>query len=367
MVEAERTRPGWRRRSATCATGARATPPPSSPRRRRRTRSASAAGSASGRTARMRRIDIVGDDEADPAAGRISFSAPLARALIGACVGDSSISPARPKRSRSWRSRRSRAEIGAADPVQQTLWRDFAIHRSRSHGIGPGDALRPYRPARRLSGGAARSRQRGPAPAHRRWRACRRGSPIPGSRLPKTYLVQVEGEPGEASLEALRRGVRLKDGPTRPAEVEAIAEPALWPRDPPVRFRKSVPNSWLRLTIREGRNRQVRRMTAAVGLPTLRLVRWRISDWTLDEIQRENGGKSQPRGPDPASSAAKAMLPSIEEPHDQRQRGLGLRSAGPIDDAVARAEPLGESGGLPDRIRSIRRRRTAAAIRPPGG
>jgi 23S rRNA pseudouridine2457 synthase len=106
----------------------------------------------------------------------------------------------------------------------------------------------------------------------------------PRFKLAKTYLVQVEGDPCEAALEALRRGVMLNDGMTRPAEVERIADPALWPRDPPVRFRKSVPDAWLRLTIREGRNRQVRRMTAAVGHPTLRLVRWRIGDWTLDGI-----------------------------------------------------------------------------------
>ena len=106
----------------------------------------------------------------------------------------------------------------------------------------------------------------------------------PKFKLAKTYLVQVEGEPDEASLAALRRGVMLKDGMTRPAEVERIAEPKLWPRDPPVRFRKSVPDGWLRLTIREGRNRQVRRMTAAVGLPTLRLVRWSIGEWTLDGL-----------------------------------------------------------------------------------
>jgi len=106
----------------------------------------------------------------------------------------------------------------------------------------------------------------------------------PRFKLPKTYLVQVEGQPDEAALAALRRGVMLKDGMTSPAEVEAIAPPALWDRDPPVRFRKSVPDSWLRLTIREGRNRQVRRMTAAVGLPTLRLVRWQIGGWSLDGI-----------------------------------------------------------------------------------
>lgn len=106
----------------------------------------------------------------------------------------------------------------------------------------------------------------------------------PKFKMPKTYLVQVEGDVAETSLDLLRRGVRLKDGLTRPAEVERIAEPALWPRDPPVRFRKTVPDCWLRLTIREGRNRQVRRMTAAVGHPTLRLVRWRIGDWTIDGI-----------------------------------------------------------------------------------
>lgn len=106
----------------------------------------------------------------------------------------------------------------------------------------------------------------------------------PRFKMPKTYLAQVEGEPDEAALSALRRGVMLKDGPTLPADVERIEPPALWPRDPPVRFRKSVPDCWLRLTIREGRNRQVRRMTAAVGHPTLRLVRWQIGDWSLDGI-----------------------------------------------------------------------------------
>jgi 23S rRNA pseudouridine2457 synthase len=103
----------------------------------------------------------------------------------------------------------------------------------------------------------------------------------PRHKTPKTYLAQVEGEADEAALAALRRGVRLKDGLTLPAKAERIDPPALWPRDPPVRFRKSVPDCWLRITICEGRNRQVRRMTAAVGLPTLRLVRWQVGDWTL--------------------------------------------------------------------------------------
>lgn len=107
----------------------------------------------------------------------------------------------------------------------------------------------------------------------------------PKHKLPKTYWVQVEGEPSEEQLARLRAGPELNDGPTRPAEVELIDEPALWPRNPPVRFRKSVPTSWLAITVREGRNRQVRRMTAAVGLPTLRLVRVRIGDWTLGDLQ----------------------------------------------------------------------------------
>ncbi|NBB24080.1 pseudouridine synthase [Porphyrobacter sp. SLTP] len=106
----------------------------------------------------------------------------------------------------------------------------------------------------------------------------------PKFKLPKTYLVQVEGDPQDEALAALRNGVRLKDGMTLPAEVERIAPPELWPRNPPIRERKSIPDSWLKLTIREGRNRQVRRMTAAVGLPTLRLVRWSIGDWTVAGI-----------------------------------------------------------------------------------
>lgn len=106
----------------------------------------------------------------------------------------------------------------------------------------------------------------------------------PRFKLPKTYLVQVEREPDEPGLSELRRGVVLKDGPTLPARIERIAEPALWPRDPPVRYRKSVSDCWISLTITEGRNRQVRRMTAAIGHPTLRLVRWSVGDWTLEGI-----------------------------------------------------------------------------------
>lgn len=107
----------------------------------------------------------------------------------------------------------------------------------------------------------------------------------PRHKLAKTYRVQVEGAPSPEQLQALRDGVVLKDGPTRPANVALLeSAPALWPRDPPVRYRKTVPDAWLDITIREGRNRQVRRMTAIVGLPTLRLVRVAIGDWALDGL-----------------------------------------------------------------------------------
>ncbi|GBL53751.1 pseudouridine synthase [Pseudomonas sp. R3.Fl] len=116
----------------------------------------------------------------------------------------------------------------------------------------------------------------------------------PKHKLPKTYWVQVEGEPDEAQLQRLREGVQLNDGPTLPAEARRIDEPQLWERVPPVRFRKSVPTAWLELVIREGRNRQVRRMTAAVGLPTLRLVRVRIGPWGLDGLQPGEWREVQP-------------------------------------------------------------------------
>lgn len=106
----------------------------------------------------------------------------------------------------------------------------------------------------------------------------------PRHKQPKTYWVQVEGVPDPARLDALRRGPVLNDGPTRPARVEAISEPALWPRDPPIRVRKTVPDAWLAITLTEGRNRQIRRMTAAVGLPTLRLVRASIGGIDLQGL-----------------------------------------------------------------------------------
>jgi 23S rRNA pseudouridine2457 synthase len=107
----------------------------------------------------------------------------------------------------------------------------------------------------------------------------------PKHKLPKTYWVQVEGEPTEAALEQLRHGVRYADFTTLPCEVRRMAEPeGLWPRDPPVRFRKAIPTAWLEIVLREGKNRQVRRMTAHVGFPTLRLIRYAVGAATLNGL-----------------------------------------------------------------------------------
>ncbi|GLQ49001.1 pseudouridine synthase [Dyella flava] len=107
----------------------------------------------------------------------------------------------------------------------------------------------------------------------------------PKHKQPKTYLVQVDGAISDEAIQALCRGVTLNDGPTLPAVAAHAQEPSwLWPRDPPVRFRKSIPTSWLSITLREGRNRQIRRMTAAVGFPTLRLIRVRIGAYALDDL-----------------------------------------------------------------------------------
>lgn len=107
----------------------------------------------------------------------------------------------------------------------------------------------------------------------------------PKAKMSKCYWAQVEGVPDDDALAALRNGVELKDGKTRPAKVNRIDEPPnLWPRTPPIRFRKNVPDSWIEMTITEGRNRQVRRMTAAVGHPTLRLIRYRVGSWTIDGL-----------------------------------------------------------------------------------
>ena len=130
----------------------------------------------------------------------------------------------------------------------------------------------------------------------------------PAHKAEKVYLAQVEGDPSDAALAPLRAGVVLKDGPTRPARVRRIAPPALWDRDPPVRYRKSVPDAWIELAIIEGRNRQVRRMTAHVGFPTLRLVRWRVGDWSVEGLApgdwREVEGQMPPSPPGGARRAS---------------------------------------------------------------
>ena len=117
----------------------------------------------------------------------------------------------------------------------------------------------------------------------------------PRHKMPKTYWVQVEGVPTETALHTLRQGVHLNDGLTRPAQARQMDEPqGLWPRTPPIRYRASIPTSWLEIELREGRNRQVRRMTAAVGLPTLRLIRAALGPWTLEGLPQAQWQDADP-------------------------------------------------------------------------
>jgi len=127
----------------------------------------------------------------------------------------------------------------------------------------------------------------------------------PRNKMPKTYWVQVEGDIPDDAIEQLSQGVDLKDGVTSPAKAQRISEPDVWPRTPPVRHRESVPTSWLELTITEGRNRQVRRMTAAVGYPTLRLIRCRIGDWTIAGLQPGEYRRETVHLPQPATGRGK--------------------------------------------------------------
>ncbi|NWO05837.1 MAG: pseudouridine synthase [Alteromonadaceae bacterium] len=138
----------------------------------------------------------------------------------------------------------------------------------------------------------------------------------PRNKMPKTYWVQVEGEISDDAINQLSQGVELKDGPSRPANVRRITEPDLWPRHPPVRHRESVPTCWLELTITEGRNRQVRRMTAAVGHPTLRLVRYRIGEWSLDNLSPGEYRLETVHLPQPANHRRK---PAGKHRHSRRQ------------------------------------------------
>ncbi|MFL1405491.1 pseudouridine synthase [Marinobacter sp. M1N3S26] len=142
----------------------------------------------------------------------------------------------------------------------------------------------------------------------------------PHQKMTKTYLVQVEGAITDSALDQLRRGVDLKDGPTRPAAAHRIPTPSLWPRNPPVRERANIPTSWLELRLTEGRNRQVRRMTAATGFPTLRLVRWQIGEWSLDNLAPGEYRQLTihlPKGP--GRTAGKGPSASRRRPRHRRQ------------------------------------------------
>lgn len=142
----------------------------------------------------------------------------------------------------------------------------------------------------------------------------------PRHHMEKCYLVQVEGVPDAQALKALSEGVELKDGLTRPARAELLPEPSLWPRNPPVRARKSVPDSWLRLVISEGRNRQVRRMTAAVGHPTLRLVRWSIGPWSVDGLAPGCWRSEQVNLPRPTSDRRRQHRSGAAKPSRHRRQ-----------------------------------------------
>lgn len=145
----------------------------------------------------------------------------------------------------------------------------------------------------------------------------------PQHKLPKTYWVQVEGIPDESALEALRRGVDLGDFVTQPAEAGLIDEPAnLWPRNPPIRFRANIPTSWLALTIREGKNRQVRRMTAKVGYPTLRLIRACIGAFTLDGLAP---GQWREAAPEEFRDLLPRTAPSAKPAQKSRPKQRGRR------------------------------------------
>jgi 23S rRNA pseudouridine2457 synthase len=135
----------------------------------------------------------------------------------------------------------------------------------------------------------------------------------PQHKLAKTYWVQVEGEPNSAAQQVLRKEVTLNDGPTLPAQVRLLPEPELWPRQPPIRIRQSVPTHWLEIIISEGRNRQVRRMTAAVGLPTLRLIRVAIGAWHLENLQPGQWRRLavQTSAPRNSTRAATPRLPRV--------------------------------------------------------
>ena len=142
----------------------------------------------------------------------------------------------------------------------------------------------------------------------------------PKHKSPKTYFVQVEGDITDNAIKKLQEGITLKDGKTKPAKAEVIAEPELWKRDPPIRERKSIPVSWISLTITEGKNRQVRRMTAHVGFPTLRLIRFSIGDWSLDKLQPGEYAELEVNMPN-TPQASKSIKNSTKKAKNARSHG----------------------------------------------